>query len=969
MEAFRSEETVAVVMNTLAIMLLIPESQQHILNSPDLEFVTAIASAASDRDSLNLEMFLMERMKAVRDKDMFVSKLLNFIRKHAPNSKSKNSGEQCILSVESLAIILKCLQSDAAIVQGPLGAEIKQVVELCSKSFPEAGEPSSPDVIEEMANSYFQKIYTSEQSISEVIEMLKRFKTSKDIREQEIFACMIRNLFDEYRFFHKYPEKELRITGILFGTLVQHQLVASLTLGVALRYVLEALRRPPGNGTTGKWFRFGMYALEQFKGRLYEWPQYCSHIVTIPHLRQQYPELVAEIERAMVRDPATIEADQAALQAQGGARRDRAPLPMFDKTGGEAFQQKAPYGTEGMSRPEGGSPSLHPSPMQPPAMGQQFAAGQGISQVPIPQQLQPQQPQAPQPPPSGLAPAPPQTVLNAMGMIGRTDSVEGSPTLVGSPVLEPQRAIPPSHSPLLRAQSPLPRDGPGAEAQQREQPIPVPPPPQQPLGPDGQIIINIEKIMPHVVDCGPGTAPSENVVEKVLFIINNVAQGNVDQKASEMKDILKDENYPWMAHYMVHKRISCQANLHPLLLTFLDKIDAAGLLRSIMDHVLLYISKLLKSNKIVVNTGERSVLKNLGSWLGQMTIARNKPLLQRQLDLKELLYHGYETGRLFAVTPCVAKIVEWAGQSKVFRPPNPWIMGLMGVMAELYLVEGLKSNIKFEIDLLCKKLDLKIQDVPHGDTLRKRIQPRKEKNQDFQAKQAPHQGMVSPPQQPAVAPEDMKLEGDVNLAQMQNQDVQGGQAIPPQMDGQGQGANAPPNFQEQTVIPNLGAYVSINPGLNLFNQSPQLKRLVPVAVDRAIREIIQPVVERSVTIACITTKELIVKDFATESDENKMRRAAHLMVSNLAGSLALVTCKEPLRVSMGNHLRSLLQQAGVDPGIIDTVVQTCARDNLEIGCILIEKAATEKAMRDVDEALSSAVQVGLHVEEFDSCLC
>ena len=39
----------------------------------------------------------------------------------------------------------------------------------------------------------------------------------------------------------------------------------------------------------------------------------------------------------------------------------------------------------------------------------------------------------------------------------------------------------------------------------------------------------------------------------------------------------------------------------------------------------------------------------------------------------------------------------------------------------------------------------------------------------------------------------------------------------------------------------------------LFTQQPHLRRLVPVAIDRAIREIISPVVERSVTIACITT--------------------------------------------------------------------------------------------------------------------
>jgi len=46
-----------------------------------------------------------------------------------------------------------------------------------------------------------------------------------------------------------------------------------------------------------------------------------------------------------------------------------------------------------------------------------------------------------------------------------------------------------------------------------------------------------------------------------------------------------------------------------------------------------------------------------------------------------------------------------------------------------------------------------------------------------------------------------------------------------------------------------------------------------------------------------------------------MRKAAHLMVSSLAGSLALVTCKEPLRVSIGNHVRSLLQQVSDDHGL------------------------------------------------------
>ena len=48
------------------------------------------------------------------------------------------------------------------------------------------------------------------------------------------------------------------------------------------------------------------------------------------------------------------------------------------------------------------------------------------------------------------------------------------------------------------------------------------------------------------------------------------------------------------------------------------------------------------------------------------------------------------------------------GKSKVFKPPNPWTMGIMNVLAELHQEEGLKLNLKFEIEVLCKTLNLDI---------------------------------------------------------------------------------------------------------------------------------------------------------------------------------------------------------------------------------------------------------------------
>lgn len=57
-----------------------------------------------------------------------------------------------------------------------------------------------------------------------------------------------------------------------------------------------------------------------------------------------------------------------------------------------------------------------------------------------------------------------------------------------------------------------------------------------------------------------------------------------------------------------------------------------------------------------------------------------------------------------------------------------------------------------------------------------------------------------------------------------------------------------------------------------------------------------------------------------EPDEQRMRKAAHLMVSSLAGSLALVTCKDPLRVSLMQQMRNMLQ-SNVDPSTLEQTVQ------------------------------------------------
>ena len=79
------------------------------------------------------------------------------------------------------------------------------------------------------------------------------------------------------------------------------------------------------------------------------------------------------------------------------------------------------------------------------------------------------------------------------------------------------------------------------------------------------------------------------------------------------------------------------------------------------------------------------------------------------------------------------------------------------------------------------------------------------------------------------------------------------------------------------------------------------------AVEESIEEILKPVVDRSVTIARITTKELVLKDFAYDNDADRISEASEHIIQSLAGSLALVTCREPLRLQMTNFLLKALK--------------------------------------------------------------
>lgn len=775
-------------------------------------FSIDLAALASRREYLNLEKWLQDNI--VEYGDSFIHDCLEFLNQKLALeiTRETNGNVQSVrLSNDVIAIFLRILHNST--MSGENAELFKEVHRVAlrlttgtpSESSVTGTEPSfSPDV-EEEANSYYERVYRQEISIEDMIKLLQKFKNSQEQRENEIFSCMVHNLFDEYQFFPKYPQRELTITSVIFGSLIQYQLVGYMALGIALRYVLNALRNP----SDSKMFNFGVQALLQFQSRLPEWPQYCSHLLQIPQLQQSHPDIIQYVRSALA----------------SNANSTTVTTPPLSST-------------------------------------------LGIGN-------------------------------------GEPDSSQSTNTNMNNELLS---AIKPASDTSNKV-----FDKPAFTA------------------------LNLDTLL--AADKDDYEIPSEAIQDKILFIVNNVAQSNLDTKVAEMKELLKESHFRWFANYLVVKRASIEPNYHQLYLQFLDALESQLLVKHVLHETFANVKVLLNSEKTVQSPSERSLLKNLGSWLGGMTLARNKPIKHKNIAFKDLLIEGYDNNRLIVVIPFVCKVLEPACKSKVFKPPNPWLMAILKLLVELYHNVDLKLNLKFEIEVLCKSLEIELKDIEPTTVLKDR--PPKElvsqppRGNEFD--KWPRNDYGPPVKPPSTQPPAIPIPPPSHIPHTPHTPL------------------TPINLNVEEGLSNLAPFITFNPNLSIFTNQPMMKKIVHLAIDRAIREIITPVVERSVTIAGISTRELIIKDFALEPNEEKMRNAAHLMVQNLAGSLALVTCKEPLRISMVTHLRNLLLQNGYsEQNIPEQAILIVVSDNLELACSFIEKAAMDKAVPEIDESLASS---------------
>ncbi|XP_074055147.1 CCR4-NOT transcription complex subunit 1 isoform X9 [Macrotis lagotis] len=632
-----------------------------------------------------------------------------------------------------------------------------------SQVWPEANQHFSKEIDDE-ANSYFQRIYNHPphptMSVDEVLEMLQRFKDSNIKREREVFNCMLRNLFEEYRFFPQYPDKELHITACLFGGIIEKGLVTYMALGLALRYVLEALRKP----YESKMYFFGIAALDRFKNRLKDYPQYCQHLASISHF-MRFPH---------------------------------------------HLQEYIEYGQQSRDPPV----KMQGSITTPGSIALAQAQAQAQAQVP--------------------AKAPLAGQVSTIVTTSTTTTVAKTITITRPTGVSFKKDVPPSIN-----------------------------------------TTNIDTLLVATDQTERIVEPPENVQEKIAFIFNNLSQSNMTQKVEELKETVKEEFMPWVSQYLVMKRVSIEPNFHSLYSNFLDTL------------------KNPEFNKMVLNETYRNI--------------------------------------------------------KVFRPPNPWTMAIMNVLAELHQEHDLKLNLKFEIEVLCKNLALDINELKPGSLLKDKDRL---KNLEEQ---------LSAPKKDVKQPETLPPITTTTTSTTPATSTTCTATVPPQ-----------PQYSYHDInvysLGGLAPHITLNPTIPLFQAHPQLKQCVRQAIERAVQELVHPVVDRSIKIAMTTCEQIVRKDFALDSEESRMRIAAHHMMRNLTAGMAMITCREPLLMSIATNLKNSFATAlrAASPQqreMMEQAAAQLAQDNCELACCFIQKTAVEKAGPEMDKRLATEFELRKHARQ------
>lgn len=296
----------------------------------------------------------------------------------------------------------------------------------------------------------------------------------------------------------------------------------------------------------------------------------------------------------------------------------------------------------------------------------------------------------------------------------------------------------------------------------------------------------------------------------------------------------------------------------------------------------------------------RRRLSILGKLLGQLTLANNKMIPGRYLDLKQLLLFAFSQGKLLGVVPFVAEILCVA--SPYFNPPNPYMSGLLQVLASIGLTDLLKLSIKNDVFRVLHHFDVS----PCQLHLVELVPDVRQGNFDFIAAPFALSYVLSPPDI------DRAIQFDDNVFN--------------------------PLATQSIIIPEPK-----NNGSNLNLKRDKMRTTITNATIGFLKS------EGNVLakVAASTASALILKDFAICNNIDLITETASVLIKQLSSGLTLVTAIQKLHRSICHQIQAEFQSEDAE------WINECIQVNTPWISQMLQEVVHIRATKSVQKAIEA----------------
>ena len=435
--------------------------------------------------------------------------------------------------------------------------------------------------------------------------------------------------------------------------------------------------------------------------------------------------------------------------------------------------------------------------------------------------------------------------------------------------------------------------------------------------------------------------PNEEVINKTKIILDTLNKSNIFEKALEISNLLGNDikTIRWFSYYFTTTKINHWKNIPFRIFNELfSQINNPILSKYILKDTIKYIQELLLMDCLYIDDKCKNLLKNLGTWLGFNTLSKNKPILAKDIDFRELITNSYKNGELNTIVPFTCKVFSFISKSKIFTINNPWINSILSLLKEIYHKSLLSFSLKSEIESLFEFLKIEMSSISNSNKYLTKIKRLESKNHDF--------------------PDSQKYQINIDLKELTKKISSLNDYINNLLTILNNDKNSVSGFYYNNknfnyfnnLTENDSGDNDNNSAYNNYKTIDNQKEIIKILtniMNQSILDTIPDLITLCVENPINSAITLVNKDFTFESDVNKYKTALDNTLQFILKSFSLIEGHDKLKRNIDSNLEKYYKAKQLEKETINKIKELPNNEYINIGLEYIQIFIMKEAQKNL----------------------